>query len=414
MPPPERGSPLNDVALGYIPQQSSDFYPRRLTLTDIDYRDTRYPNLASPKYISSPQPLSSPSTALPYPNTDHLGPMTDNATRTSWVDYPHIQNPTFSPTNWLSQNLSEEPNEQPPLDPSSPFKPSPDLLIIQDQPSDRILNPTLQFTHQPPTNAPSFALDPRDDRFQSSSLNNSGSPLDPNRIISDFASPSPPVNMGQRSSGPIDLSRDRPASLAPTTSRQPSSPLAAVAQPSSPSLPPIVPLSAGPSFNPSSMAIPISPNPRAYAQQPTFINPSSTQPSFAPPQVPKEEVCVECAMRDQDMADVDVTSRGIWERESDALYEDLLQREEEEELAGLPPIESASRPKARGGLLTETNLRLWLSVVSHSHLVTFHWSKRTFELNNMVNIRTRRNLHLDNRRWTSTSRLSAGSLRPKL
>lgn len=83
---------------------------------------------------------------------------------------------------------------------------------------------------------------------------------------------------------------------------------------------------------------------------------------------------MECAMRDQDMADVDVTSRGIWERESDALYEDLLQREEEEELAGLPPIESASRPKARGGLLTETNLRLWLSVVSHSHLVTFHWS----------------------------------------
>ena len=75
-------------------------------------------------------------------------------------------------------------------------------------------------------------------------------------------------------------------------------------------------------------------------------------------------------MRDQDMADVDVTGPGVWERESDALYEDLLRREEEEEASGLPPPETASRPKARGDKLTEEHLKYWLSVVrrlcSHS------------------------------------------------
>ena len=53
--------------------------------------------------------------------------------------------------------------------------------------------------------------------------------------------------------------------------------------------------------------------------------------------MPKEEICVECAMRDQDMADVDVTSPGIWRRDSDVDFEDLLQRELEDEAAGIIP-----------------------------------------------------------------------------
>ena len=86
---------------------------------------------------------------------------------------------------------------------------------------------------------------------------------------------------------------------------------------------------------------------------------------YGPQMAPKEEVCVECAMRDQDMADVDVTSPGIWERESDALYEDLVRREEQDEAAGLPPQENASRPRARGQRLTEEHLKLWTSMVRH-------------------------------------------------
>ena len=92
---------------------------------------------------------------------------------------------------------------------------------------------------------------------------------------------------------------------------------------------------------PSSYAIPFSPKLRASAQQPTYITPSTAAPNplnpvYTPaPVQPQEEVCIECAMRDQDMADVDVTSPGIWARESDVAYEELLRRDEEDEMAGI-------------------------------------------------------------------------------
>lgn len=69
-------------------------------------------------------------------------------------------------------------------------------------------------------------------------------------------------------------------------------------------------------------------------------------------------------MRDQDMADVDVTGSGVWARESDAAYEDLLARELADEDAGLPPPTlDDPRPRARGGRLSEANLKLWLTLV---------------------------------------------------
>ncbi|KAF4598639.1 hypothetical protein EYR38_007045 [Pleurotus pulmonarius] len=179
---------------------------------------------------------------------------------------------------------------------------------------------------------------------------------------------------------------DRP-SLQPSSPRHPSLTLAAGANSNanggSPS--PFLPLSASPAYSP-----PISPNMRAYAQQPTYVSapnagnttyrPSSSpqatlQPTLQPIQpqrVPvQEEVCVECAMRDQDMADVDVTSPGVWERESDVHYRDLLRRELEEDVHGVSngssrgSIEDNSappRPRARGGRLTEQNLKLWLTM----------------------------------------------------
>jgi len=116
------------------------------------------------------------------------------------------------------------------------------------------------------------------------------------------------------------------------------------------------------------MAVPVtvSPNPRVQAQQPTYITPTPApkpiNPVFTTQPLPAEEVCVECAMRDQDMADVDVTSPRVWARESDAHYEDLLRRELEEEAMGVPHQE-LQRPRARGGRLTEANLKLWLTMV---------------------------------------------------
>jgi hypothetical protein len=41
-------------------------------------------------------------------------------------------------------------------------------------------------------------------------------------------------------------------------------------------------------------------------------------------------ICVECMMRDRDMADIDVTGKGVWDRESDFDLREMLQREDEE------------------------------------------------------------------------------------
>ncbi|OWZ70446.1 hypothetical protein AYX14_04128 [Cryptococcus neoformans] len=42
----------------------------------------------------------------------------------------------------------------------------------------------------------------------------------------------------------------------------------------------------------------------------------------------QEEVCLECMMRDRDLADVDVQGEDVWDRESDAGFKELVKREE--------------------------------------------------------------------------------------
>lgn len=161
--------------------------------------------------------------------------------------------------------------------------------------------------------------------------------------------------------------RDVPLSLLPSGSRQTSYPTPDVTGPSrlSPK-----PLSTARAYSPTmGIPIPISTNPRAYAQHPTFITPATApdpiNPILSPtPLQPQEDVCIECAMRDQDMADVIVTGPGVWDRESDILYEELLRREEEEEAAGILHSECSSRPRARGGRLTDQNLKLWNAMAS--------------------------------------------------
>ncbi|THH19657.1 hypothetical protein EW146_g1560 [Bondarzewia mesenterica] len=86
------------------------------------------------------------------------------------------------------------------------------------------------------------------------------------------------------------------------------------------------------------MPLPILVSPKlcAPAQQPTYITPTSAlnviKPVYLPtPPSPMEEVCVECAMRDHDMADVVMTSPGIWEWENNVALYELLRREIEED-----------------------------------------------------------------------------------
>lgn len=184
--------------------------------------------------------------------------------------------------------------------------------------------------------------------------------------------------VAQSSPGP-NLSQDHPSYLLPSTPRHPSLPGAGTNAGSSknpPSYAPNASISQSPAFNPS-FDIPISPKPRAYAQHPTYITPSpapnSVNPILSPsPPVIAEEVCVECAMRDQDMIDIDVTSPGVWERDSDVRYEELLQREMEEEVTGMLTLDPA-RPKAKGGRLTEENLKIWLTMVSTVAPLAHHW-----------------------------------------
>jgi hypothetical protein len=116
----------------------------------------------------------------------------------------------------------------------------------------------------------------------------------------------------------------------------------------------------------SGLPIPVSPRPRAFAQQPKYVTPPAAPNPISPmlsgnPLV--EEICLECTMRDQDMADVDVTSPGVWDRQSDAAYEELARREKEDEMVGVGTFDP-NRPRAKGGKLTEQNLKVWCMMVS--------------------------------------------------
>lgn len=107
--------------------------------------------------------------------------------------------------------------------------------------------------------------------------------------------------------------------------------------------------------------------PEMYFYPEDLAEPASRYPAPAQPPPPMqaaiEEVCVECMMRDRDMADVDVTSPGIWARESDVWYEELVRREEEEMRSGVAPEPTRRRTPAHGGMLTAANLRIWTQMV---------------------------------------------------
>ena len=144
-----------------------------------------------------------------------------------------------------------------------------------------------------------------------------------------------------------------------------------------------------------------------YSQQPQVLPPGAAPPtavqasvrpaqpfngpypSMIPPQqmqnpyrlqnaAPQEEICIECMMRDRDMADVDVNSPGVWERESDVALRELIEREDEterrwyeEHATELAQSGHGLRPpkrKSKGHRLTEQNLKIWLTMVSCVYL----------------------------------------------
>ncbi|KAF9531617.1 hypothetical protein CPB83DRAFT_761068 [Crepidotus variabilis] len=213
----------------------------------------------------------------------------------------------------------------------------------------------------------SYALPPSSSRrvVERYSLDDNGQVLPPNAqrpppFASEAQSVQETVTARSRPTTPqgprVALAQGRMSPKA-STSRRSTPPQGQI---SSSQFPPIIPLSASPTYTP-----PVAPTNRAYAQQPTYVNQSNgnrpIQPVYTPIVPVQEEVCVECAMRDQDMADVDVLSPGVWERESDVVFEELKRRELEEETAGIVS-DDPKRPRIRGGRLTEQHVKLWLSI----------------------------------------------------
>ncbi|KAM0752918.1 hypothetical protein T439DRAFT_323532 [Meredithblackwellia eburnea MCA 4105] len=126
----------------------------------------------------------------------------------------------------------------------------------------------------------------------------------------------------------------------------------------------------------------LQPSPTVQAQQAILTAASPPTAILNPPPhlVPQPEICVECMMRDRDMIDVDVTGEGIWARDSDVDFDDVMRWEEEgstsEEKAGgsREGLAGGSRDShqrgnqgrgkrlGRGQPLTTASLKLWTSM----------------------------------------------------
>ncbi|KAH9931151.1 uncharacterized protein BXZ73DRAFT_90223 [Epithele typhae] len=375
--PASDATPLNEVAVGLGSSNGqmhthSSSLSQRLPMTELDLRDDRYPAMVTPLPTASSQPQSPPAVSRAAVDAG----MT-SALRASY-DQTYAPSST-PPQGWLGENITQEP-----VDDWNPSRSTPPDALLEAQFRSPVEDATMSsgLRHND-----SYPLD---DAPTSGPLDDAAHAAAHAAMVPLPTSPEPFPRPSDRwpsedqlesaaTNGPLS-SRNAGMSLgsgavphtplvspgAASSPRHPSLPAAGIGAASNSSpLPPIVPLSAGPSYNPSAIQMPISQTPRAYAQHPTYITPSTAapmQPSFSPPQMPREEVCVECAMRDQDMADVDVTSPGVWDRESDVMYEELCRREAEEEMSGQTSSDNHSRPRASGGMLSEENLKFWMSI----------------------------------------------------
>jgi hypothetical protein len=340
------------------PNVHVNLYPRGLALNDLDFKDTRYPTLNSSSMANRR------TNAMPIVPTNTFSRRDSRNDGTRRVD--------SDPANRFAAEIRGEGEMQS----GAGLYPVSGLAESQQrqaQPSK--LEAGMSYASSPQADTTRRVVErygPDENKVDLPMATTSDRPLlvTPPREEFVFAS--------QQQGGGFS-SRGRPAT-SPSTPWQASLPTAGVGaglNNRDSTFPPIVPFSAGPSYNSGAMGlpVPISPKPRAYAQQPTYVTPSSAPNPINPvylPNLPRqEEVCVECAMRDQDMADVDVTSPGAWERESDALYDDLSRREREEDAGEVFSSEShksnrSNRPRAKGGRLSETNLKLWLTMVGCS------------------------------------------------
>lgn len=356
--------PLNDTGPGH-----ANLFQRPI-VTESDFRDNRYPSLTlNPQRTSAMASGASDRSVWDNSSLVGDGPQPRRS--------PEPLGTAPMTAGWLPEHWgqADKRSQQPAAGGLSG-----DLSDVQSHQSQSQLSQT-----EPTRSAVSYALPPGAARrvVERYSLDNDPQRATPSRASEetrptavDSAQDPPKNRSGTPQAALRNTSKERPSSLMPSTPRHPSLPAAGIGA-SSHNLngtsfhPPIMPLSASPGYTP-----PVSPKHRVYAQQPTYITPTPApnpiNPVFSPTSpVPQEEICLECAMRDQDMADVDVTSPGVWDRESDVHYNELLREEQEEEVTGAVNLDEASRPRATGDRLTEQNLKIWLSMV-RLHLIYLH------------------------------------------
>jgi hypothetical protein len=340
----------------------------RALMNDFDFDDNRYPTVSSRSPANRFQPSNPSDRSREHSSTDLQYARPEATADADMQTSRAAGDSTRLSLAWGAADQRGQADTQRPQRSSS----------RHDRRSPDPMSPD-QRSQEPPRSSVSYALPPGAARrvVERYSLDDTNNQL-PSRSSNDTRAPGADsvqeTVLGPRS--PRDtmqasrmIAEDRTSTNAPTSSlRKPSSPQPNSAGTSSAmttQFSPMMSLSASPAYNP-----PISPNLRAYAQHPTYVQnnaPNPGQPVYTPI-IPQEEVCVECAMRDQDMADVDVTSPGVWERASDVLFEELKQREQEEEASGVV-VDTSSRPRVKGGRLTEQNVKLWLSIVSATSIL---------------------------------------------
>ncbi|PPQ67276.1 hypothetical protein CVT25_005860 [Psilocybe cyanescens] len=333
---------------------ANSLYPR-VIMSEFDYGDTRYPTISSqPK---SPQPTVSASLSAErsrelQPNTNAEGQQFEYTEYDSTRSLSGGASVTEQRRQAESRYILRPSSRQDGL--------SPEAVISYSEPSQE--PPRASLSYALPSGAARrvierYSLDDNDKRPQSKGTNET-KPTGTEAVSDTIVGRSQPTLQDQRRGASPE---GRISPNPPSTIRKSSSPLTSSPGPnSSTQFPPIMPLSASPTYVP-----PLAPNHRASAQQPIYVNqPNALNPMqtvYTPIMPPQEEICVECAMRDQDMADVDVTSPGAWERASDVLFEDLKARELEEEANGIV-VDNPTRPRIKGGRLTEQNVKHWLSI----------------------------------------------------
>jgi hypothetical protein len=355
-----------DILTTSVTATRSRHFPRGLAISDLDLRDDRYPLISSPRHVPQSIQQAPPSVNIIAPHT----PFHSNAVHQA-VRGPSLPSSDL-PSHDMDMSLaslrlpSPQPEIPPIQDERRPMHRPDNLSSPLDAGSPANSYPV---DHVQPTNSPPSMNEINVQLFGPSQTSQTSS--------GDISKPLPTgdVDVSPQSSRPPQLVPPRRRSPRHSQSPEPytPSPRSGVATGQGPAISPSgalsqsVPISTMAQYN-SARATPVSISsiPRAQAQQPTYTTPTPApnpiNPVFTTQPLLPEEVCVECAMRDQDMVDVDVTSPGIWARESDVYFEDLLGRELEEEAMGVPSQE-LQRPRARGGRLTEANLKLWLSLV---------------------------------------------------